>query len=196
MGFTAQDCRETFGGLVVHMRLPGEPDPGPPVPKEQVEMELLVKVCYHFLGAVITQGKLAQAMLSRRPVCKFATISDMCYAVLSAENHWDIWAEMARLWKDNNSSKWPDQNSSLLKGKLKSYGSLSQPVAQQRFVEVQNAIHSLFAQEDRKAKFSEMFADYYRANRGLGRKRKRAQSPEQLPSQPIYETDFLAGDSF
>ena len=155
-------------------------------------MDILMKVCYHFLGAVITQGKFAQSMLSKKPVCKFATQSDMTYAVLSTENHWEIWMEMARIWKEKGGTKWPDQNSKELQDKNKMYGSLSQPFAQQRFVEIQNKIKTLLGSDDAKTQFSDKFARYYEEQRGSGRKRKRSLSPEQIPSQPVYETDFLS----
>jgi hypothetical protein len=200
LGFNAKLCRETFVSgtkLCEQLRSGTENTAQQSIDKkkerDEKDRHLLVVICYQFLGAIITQGVMAQAMASGKPFYDFASVSDMVYAVVVIENYWDTWDAMAAYAKENPDKKWPNHDSKELENVTYAYGSLSRPAAQARYHEIRDRVQGLMDSTDKKKNFSTEFMAYHSSNRKMASRKRSLDCAyfEEL-SEPVYETGFLS----
>ena len=153
----------------------------------------MVVICYQFLGAIITQGVMAQAMASGKPFYDFARVSDMVYAGVVIENYWDTWDAMTAYTKEKPGKKWPNHDSKELESVAYAYGSLSRPAAQARYHEIRDRVQGLMDSTDKKKNYSDKFMAYHSSHRKMATSKK---CPFDCAcgelSEQVYETGFLS----
>jgi hypothetical protein len=198
LGFTAKTCRETFVSGTKQGEQLGAPGPVTTQSvlkdkeRDNKHLDLLVKVGYHFLGAIITQGVMAQAILSGKPFHEFASFSDMVYALIVVENYWDTWEAMAKYAKANPDKKWLNHDCKEMEAVTYAYGSLSGPTAQARYHEIRDRVQTLMDTVEKKQQFSKKFMDYHTSNRKKASKKRSLDCAFEELSQPVYELGFLS----
>ena len=133
--------------------------------KKNKALTVLMKLVFHFLGALVTQGTFARAMRRGMKLEQFCTLSDMAYIVLCFENYADVWMKIADHARENPESK-------ILKVKeiqdaKMSYGLLTEAKAQSRYLEIEDRVFELLGEASQIDSFDIQFQSFWAKNIGI-----------------------------